>query len=180
MTGSALLNARNLLETAGILPGMRVADFGMGRSGHLVLPAAKYVGEEGVVYGVDIHPEALQMVEGRRKLELLHNLELVWGDVERPEGVRLPPRSLDVIFVVNTLWFARKHPVIAFEARRLLKPGGRAIIVDWHCDVRHPVAPPVQSRLHPRGVDAVFIRSGFRQIGDFSPSPWHWGRVYSS
>lgn len=180
MTGSALLSARHLLQAAGILPGMRVADFGMGRSGHLVLPAARLVGEAGTVYGVDIHPEALHMVEGRRKLELLHNLELVWGDIERPEGVRIPPRSLDAVFVVNTLWFARKHPMIAFEVRRLLKSGGRVIIVDWHHDSRHPVAPPAQFRVHPRSIDAAFLHSGFQKFGEFAPSRWHWGRVYSS
>lgn len=180
MTGSALLNPRALLRVAGILPGMRVADFGMGRTGHLVLPAAKLVGEEGMVYGVDIHPEALNMVEGRRKLELLHNLELVWGNFERPEGVGIAPRSLDAVFVVNTLWFARHHPLVAFESRRLLKSGGRVIVVDWHADTSHPVAPPVQFRLHPRAIDTAFVRGGLKKYGEFNPSAWHWGRVYSS
>ncbi|MDQ5952232.1 MAG: hypothetical protein QG626_359, partial [Patescibacteria group bacterium] len=120
MSGSALLDAERILATAGITPGMTVADFGVGRTGHLIFPAARIVGESGKVYGVDLLADALHMLEGRRRQYLVHNLELVHGDIEAG-GLDIPARSLDRIFLVHTLPVARRHKEVAQEVRRLLK-----------------------------------------------------------
>lgn len=160
--------------------GDRVADFGVGRTAHLAFPAARLVGEDGVVYAVDIHPDALAMIDGHRKLHAQNNLETVWGDIERVGGVAIPSSTLDVIFLVNTLWQARNHVGIANEALRLLRPGGRIVVVDWHAAVRHPVAPPVHLRVPERSVDAAFALPAWRNVADLVPSPWHFGRVYAS
>lgn len=180
MAGSALLNARALLESVGIRRGDRVADFGAGRTAHLVFPAARLVGEDGAVYAVDIHPDALAMIDGHRKLHAQNNLETVWGDIERVGGVAIPSSTLDVIFLVNTLWQARNHVGIALEARRLLRPGGRVVVVDWHPLARHPVAPPMHLRVPEHAVDAAFVGAGLQNALDLVPSPWHFGRVYAS
>lgn len=180
MAGSALLNARALLESVGVKLGNRVADFGVGRTAHLAFPAARMVGDDGIVYAVDIHPESLAMVDGYRKLHAQNNLETVWGDIERVGGVAIPARTLDVIFLVNTLWQARNHSAIAAEAYRLIRPGGRLVVVDWHANVRHPVAPSHHLRVPEHAVDAAFAGSGWRSSADLVPSPWHFGRVYSS
>ena len=177
MAGNALLDARYLLTLAEVAPGMHLADFGVGRTGHLIFPAARLVGEDGRVYGVDIAKESLKMLEGRRRQYLVHNLDLVHGDIEEG-GLDIPERSLDRIFLVHTLPVAKRHADIAREMRRLLKPDGKIVVVDWRPDTQHPVAPQPQFRLHPNQVDLALARAGCEVCEEFSPSGAHWGRVY--
>jgi ubiquinone/menaquinone biosynthesis C-methylase UbiE len=177
MGGSALLHPENILLAADVRPGMHVADFGVGRTGHLIFPAAQLVGEQGRVYGVDLLQDALRMLEGRRRQYLVHNLDLVHGDIEQG-GLPIPERSLDRIFLVHTLPVARRHEGVIAEMRRLLKAEGRIVVVDWRPDTRHPVAPHDDFRLHPNVVDVAFARQGCQACHRFVPSPSHWGRVY--
>ncbi len=177
MAGSALLNSAAILSAAQVRPGMHVADFGVGRSGHLVFPAAAVVGEDGLVYGVDLVQDVLGMLEGRRRQYLVHNLELVQGDIEAG-GLDIPEGSLDRIFIVHTLAVTREHPNIVAEVRRLLKDDGIAVVIDWLPNTRHPVAPAKEFRTHPNDIDLAFVRGGCEVCAHFEPSNWHWGRMY--
>lgn len=177
MAGSALLNAQQILAAAGVRPGMHVADFGVGRTGHLIFPAAQVVGEEGRVYGVDLLKDVLKMLEGRRRQYLVHNIDLVHGDIEAG-NLAIPEASLDRVFLVHTLPVVRRHADAINEMRRLLKDGGQIVVIDWHPDAMHPVAPVEDFRLHPNEVDLAFARAGCEVCGKFSPSEAHWGRMY--
>jgi len=177
MAGNALLNAKRILAATEVSSGMHVADFGVGRTGHLIFPAAEIVGEEGRVYGVDLVKDVLKMLEGRRRQYLVHNIDLIHGDIEAGD-LAIPERSLDRVFLVHTLPIARRHAEIASEIRRLLKDDGRIVVIDWHPDTEHPVAPQDQFRLHPNQVDLAFARAGCDVCGQFSPSTAHWGRIY--
>ena len=178
MSGNALLDAAKILARAQVGRGMRVADFCVGRTGHLIFPAAALVGEDGRVYGVDLVNDVLQMLEGRRRQYLVHNLDLIHGDIEAGD-LNIPAQSLDRIFLIHTLPVARRHADIAQEAKRVLKPDGQIVVVDWRPDTLHPVAPQVQFRLHPNVIDLAFAKAGCEVCDEFSPSPWHWGRKYS-
>jgi ubiquinone/menaquinone biosynthesis C-methylase UbiE len=178
MAGSALLNAKRILEDVGVKRGMRVADFGAGGSGHLVFPAAERVGEDGRVFAVDIQRSALEMLEGRRRQYLVHNLDTVWGDFERAGGVAIDPGSLDVAFLVNTLWVLKDHLEAVKEIRRLMTPDGKIVVIDWLPATRHEVAPERRVRLQPNIADVYFLSGGCEACEDLRPSPAHWGRIY--
>lgn len=180
MAGSALLNARAILDAANLRPGMRVADFGAGRTGHLVLPAARLLQEDGTVFAIDIHPEVLSTLHGHRSLHSLTNLYPLRGDIERFGGVDgIPAGSLDRIFIVNTLWTLQRLASIVAEARRLLAHDGQIIVVDWEPNSRHAVAPLPMLRVTPKAIDRAFGEGGCRQCGEFQPSRHHWGRIYA-
>jgi ubiquinone/menaquinone biosynthesis C-methylase UbiE len=179
MTTHGLLNAHAIVSIANLQPGMRVADFGAGRTGHFVIPLARVVGEDGAVYAVDIHPEALSMMQGHRSLHVLPHMHVVRGDIERFEGIRdIQPKSLDRIFLVNTLWMARRLSGVVQEARRLLRSNGQIVVVDWEPGARHPVAPPSHIRVSPHVIDQAFQQGGCVRCDAFRASVHHWGRVY--
>lgn len=179
MAGSALLDALAILEIANLRPGMRVADFGAGRTGHIVSPAARIIGEDGAVYAVDIHPEVLSALHGYRSLHSLTNLHPLRGDIERFGGIDgIASASLDRIFVINTLWSLQRLASIVAEARRLLARNGQIIVVDWEPNTRHAVAPSQTYRVAPQSIDRVFEEGGCRQCLEFQPSRHHWGRIY--
>lgn len=120
-----------VFEKARILPGMHVADFGCGRTGHMVFPVAKIIGEMGVVYAVDILKNVLEQVKKRASSSAILNIQTVWGDLERKNGVAIPKKVLDAAFVVNTLVQTADHIQVLDNILPLLKEKARIVVVDW-------------------------------------------------
>lgn len=129
--GNQLIDPPLLFEKAQLQSGMCVADFGCGRTGHLVFPAAHIVGERGIVYAVDILKDVLDAIEKRTKADGILNVHTVWSDVERIGATTIPQRSVDVVFLVNALGAMTDYRSVLGEAKRLLKQKGRLVVVDW-------------------------------------------------
>jgi ubiquinone/menaquinone biosynthesis C-methylase UbiE len=138
---------------------MHVADFGTGRTGHIVFPAAVMVGAKGVVYAVDILREALESVHKRALLEGLTHIHPVWGNVEVEQGVAIPSKSIDVVFMINALHRMENHTVPLNEAKRLLKEKSRLIIVDW-VETLPGLSPP-----NEKFIDFSALAAALRQDG---------------
>lgn len=108
------------LEEAGIRPGMTVLDFGCG-PGRYTLEAAKLVGKEGMVYGVDVQPLAIKMAERRAIKRGLTNVRTVLSDC----ATHCASRSVDVVLLYDTLHDVDNQPAVLRELQRVLKPAGR-------------------------------------------------------
>src|SRR5437588_7413148 len=70
------LQINRVMDTLGIAPGKTVADIGAG-SGWFTVRAARRVAAGGVVYAVDINPEAVNYIGERAKKEQLQNVKAV-------------------------------------------------------------------------------------------------------
>ena len=176
-TGSALLNPRAVLREAGLVSGMRYADFGCGPLGHFAIPAAVIIGEKGHAYAVDIMKKALAGVESLARLEHITNITPVWGDFERLRGTRIPEQTLDCVSFVNDSHLLTEKPDIFEEVKRVLKPGGTFFVVDWDVD-SVAFGPPIELRRTPEMIESVVFRAGFRQEKSFRAGPHHWGLVF--
>jgi len=106
-----------------LLPPVEAADLGAGEGAVAFLLARRAVR----VYAVDSSP---QMVEYGRRLAAergVRNVEYRLGDLE---SLPLEAASVDVAFFSQSLHHAQ-HPERAVkEARRILRPGGRVVILD--------------------------------------------------
>lgn len=130
-SGNQLVDPHVLFSKAGLQPHMHVADLGCGRTGHLVFPAAKIIGDRGIVYAVDILKEVLEGVGKRARLGGFHNVHTVWADIERVGAIPVPENGLDMVFLVNILFHSSHRHEILEAATRLLKEKARLVIVDW-------------------------------------------------
>ena len=133
-SGNELLDPTQVFEKAQVRPGMHVADFGCGRTGHIVFPLAQIIGEQGVVYAVDILKDVLGEVEKRIQQNGLLNVHTVWSNVEYVGKTAIPEKSLDMVLLVTLLCHSENRHGILEEAKRLLKSIGRIVIVDWTAD----------------------------------------------
>lgn len=176
-TGRRLLDAKAILSQAGLDLDMHYADFGAGSLGHFVFPASDMVGQQGKVYAVDILKSALNAISNRSQLEQVHNIETVWGDMERENGVRIPPESVHVISMVNNGSLIRKSPQVLQEVHRALRPNGYFIVVDWE-PVEQAIGPPLDSRISSERVQQTVEQAGFRYIKSFEAGPHHWGMLF--
>lgn len=130
-SGDQMVDPGLLFQKAQLQPGMHIADFGCGRTGHIVFPATRIIGEKGIVYAVDILKDVLEVVSKRAASTAIYNIHTVWSDIERVGATAILKNSLDVIFIVNTLIHSDNRHAILDEARRLLKDKARVVIVDW-------------------------------------------------
>jgi SAM-dependent methyltransferase len=74
----------HVLRLAGLAPGMRVLDVGCG-PGEVVFLAARLVGPEGTVIGVDVSPEAIELARQRAAAAGLTNVHFVTQDLADAE-----------------------------------------------------------------------------------------------
>ena len=120
--------ARDALARAvGLAPGMAVADVGAG-TGLFLAPFAAAVGPGGVVYAVEISEGFASHLRARARDEGLAQVEVVLCD-ERDS--RLPPASVDRVFVCDTYHHFTYPRTTLASLRRALRPGGRLVVVDF-------------------------------------------------
>src|SRR5215510_1597917 len=110
---------RDTLLRAGLKPGMRMLDVAIG-TGLVAREAARIVGDGGVVIGVDPSP-------GMIAASTLRGVRLVRGI---GEALPFPDRTFDFL----SLGFALRHlddlQAVFREFRRVLKPGGRVLLLE--------------------------------------------------
>lgn len=110
-------------------PGERMLEIGFG-TGHCLASLARAVGPAGRVIGVDISDGMLAVA--RKRLEqdhLIDRVNLHLGDASRMGF--LASNSMDGIFMSFTLelFDTPEIPCVLQECHRVLKPGGRLVIV---------------------------------------------------
>jgi len=171
-SGNQLVDPYVLFKKVHLQPSMHVADLGSGRIGHIVFPAAKVLGDRGVVYAVDILKDALESIRKRAQLEGFVNIHEVWADIERENSVKIPSKTVDVVFIVNVLFHFKDYMPTLKEAIRLMKDKGRIVIVDWSRELT-AMGPKLGEH-----VNFVTLKQQARELGcvvqnDFHVGPYH-------
>ena len=110
--------------------GEAIADFGCG-TGYFSIPLAQKIGEEGKVYSLDVVPEKLEAVESQAKTLGLTNLIVQRVNLENKEGSKLKAESIDWVIMKDVLFQNKEKNNMLEEAKRVLKPGGKVLLVEW-------------------------------------------------
>jgi ubiquinone/menaquinone biosynthesis C-methylase UbiE len=176
--GNELLDPRALLERVGVGTGSRVADLGCGSMAYFVLEASRLVGTRGQVYAVDVVREVLSNVQGRLQLAGATNVKTVWSDLERVGATDIPPASLDVDLIINTLFQTKDHAAVVAEAARLLRPGGTLLVVEWK-PIGTPFGPAMERRVSPGLVAELAGRAGLQPGEQFEAGPYHFALTFT-
>jgi ubiquinone/menaquinone biosynthesis C-methylase UbiE len=128
-----------VLRSLNVRKGQAVADLGAG-GGYFTYRFARLVGPAGRVYAVDISRGFLKIIRAEARKRKLANIETV---LARPDDSRLPPKSVDLVFV-RAVFHHIKRPAAYFKRiQAALKPGGRVAILDYKPGTmgRHTVRP---------------------------------------
>jgi ubiquinone/menaquinone biosynthesis C-methylase UbiE len=154
-----------LKEIAHIKKGMICVDLACG-TGTLSIPMAELSGMKGKVYAVDRSPEMLEHLRHKNPPE---NIITVQRDVD---DTGLDNEIADFCLMAFILHEVEKPESIILEAARLLKPGGRIMVVEWREDRNSP-GPSPQVR-----VKRTFLKQLFKEK-DFSDSEFvNWSENY--
>ncbi len=114
--------SKGLLAAAQLKAGERVLDVACG-TGVVTRAAADAVGPTGTVAGLDINPAML--TTARKQVKSENSID--WYEASA-ESIPLPNSSFDVVLCQMGLQFMPDTPAAIAEMRRVLAPGGRALV----------------------------------------------------
>lgn len=178
-SGTALIDPAVVFEKIALTAGMRVADLGCGRTGHFVFPASRRVGEQGIVYAVDVVKNVLESIASRARSEGFHNVQTVWSDIEQPGKTAIPTGSLDVCFLVNVLYLLKDKTAALKEATRFLKADGFLVVVEWRKNLGI-VGPTTEMMVKPETLVAAVADLSVVSVATFPLGDYHYGTIYQN
>lgn len=162
------------ISRLGVNDGMKVVDLGAG-SGFYSLELAKRVGPTGRVFSIDVQKDLLERLKSMANVQGLKNIEVVWANAEKIGGTKLHDYIADRIVCSNILFQIEKHEDFALEIKRLLKPGGKLLVVDWteaSAMSPHAVFSATQAK-------ALFEKNRFTVEQTFDAGDHHYGIVFT-
>lgn len=164
------------VEQCGIQAGMEIADFGSG-SGHYSLAAAKALISTGRIYAIDIQQELLTKLKNTATREGIYNVEVIWGDIEKINGTKLKDNTIDLVFLSNILFQVDDKEGVIKEAKRVLRAGGRALVIDW-TDSFGGLGPKPESVFRKDMAVSLFEKNGFHLDREILAGAHHYGLIY--
>jgi len=132
--------AQQVMQLAGVKPGMWVADVGAGE-GYYTVRLARVVGGKGRVLAEDILPKVTDDLTDRVQRQRLDNVAVRLGT---PDDPKLPAQTFDRIFLVHMYHEVASPYAFLWRMREGLKPDGLVVVVDANRPVNRHGMPPEQ------------------------------------
>lgn len=166
------------LSQFNIEPGMVVADLGCG-IGAYTIELATRVGSLGKVFAVDVQKTLVDTLASTCKEKKLTHVSVLWDDMDDANGIALQDSSIDRIVVANTLFQLDDIQKFATEVKRILKPKGMALIVDW-AESFGGIGPAPQHIVTQSRAQEIFEKAGLFTLKSISAGDHHYGFVVQS
>jgi predicted methyltransferase len=132
--------AEEVMQLAGVAPGMSVADVGAGE-GYYTVRLSRVVGPSGRVLAEDILPDVRDALSERVQRESLDNVAVKLG---APDNPMLPARSFDRIFLIHMYHEVQSPYAFLWHLREAVRPGGQVVVVDSNRPTNRHGMPPAQ------------------------------------
>lgn len=169
-----------VLDTLGIASDMTVVDLCCG-DGYFTAPLAEQV--NGKVYALDIDPGMLD----RARSEVARRWASVaeWICADARDIAERVPHEIDYVLMANTFHGVPDKTALAQAVARVLKPGGRFAIINWHPLPREqttvldkPRGPKTEMRMLPEQVREIVEPKGFQLAELVELPPYHYGAIF--
>ena len=167
---------KNIVRQFELEPGMRVADLGSG-SGYFTVEMAKAVEDGGIVTAVDILDAALETVRGRVLDAGMKNVQLVRANLEVIGSTFLADDSQDFVLLANVLFQNDQKLEILREAKRILRPARKLVVIDWEKRVGG-LGPPDEYRIPRESVLGLTSQEGLTFEKDINADAYHFGMMF--
>ena len=113
-------NPYRSLKTAGLKQGQKVLEVGCG-PGFFTIPAAKIIGEQGLIYAIDVNQRSIKRVEEKKRKLNVDNIKTILGNAA---DSGLQDGSIDLAFIFGLRFVAGGLSNLISEMYRILKVGG--------------------------------------------------------
>lgn len=171
----AFTNPEDNIKALGIYEGMVIADLGAG-TGAYTLPLAEKVGETGRVYAVEVQKDLLTNIKNEATTRGLKNIELLWGDIERMGGTKIKDGTCDAVVISNVLFLTEDKPGLLRETSRILKIGGKLLLIDWS-DSFNNLGPSPAMVVTKDSARTLLEAEGFVLKNELPADAYHYGFI---
>ncbi|MFC1630236.1 class I SAM-dependent methyltransferase [Patescibacteria group bacterium] len=163
------INPEEILNQLKLKEDMIAADFGSG-SGGWAIPLAKIL-KEGKVYAIDVLEEALSALKGKTEISKTFNIIPIRSNIEEDKGSKIQSNHADLVLLTNLLFEVEDKTLVFFEANRVLKKGGKILVVDWK--EASPIGPK-EGRISAKDVVELAQDLDLKQIKEFKAGNYHY------
>ena len=161
------LNPDLIWEKAGLKNPSVLIDIGAG-TGFFALLFSKKM-KKGKVYACDISDEMLSWMAEYLPPESKGRVIPVKME---ESSVSLPDEMADLVYMIDLHHELEQPHRILGEAFRLLRRGGKLLIIDWKKE-QTPEGPPIEIRVTEETIESQMLKAGFRDIMKYSVLPYH-------
>lgn len=162
------------LKAFGLRDDMVVADLGAG-SGFYSLAAAQMV-PRGKVYAIEIIKDFIASVKSKAQEAHLGNLECLWGNIEKLGGTQIKDGAVDAAIASNVLFQVENKEKFADEAKRILKPDGKILLIDWSDDISS-IGSSLDKTISEKQAKELFEKKGFVLDKEIDAGNHHYGMI---
>ena len=163
-----------VIAAMGIKEGEAIADIGAG-SGYFSFRFAPYVGKTGRVYAVDINADMILYMNRHIRDKKIENVVTVLSAAEDP---LLADNSIDRFFICNTWHHVSQQPQYIQLMKKMLRPGGQIIIVDYFKKPL-PVGPPPEMKMARNDVVKQMEQGGLKLTKEHTFLPYQYFLVFT-
>jgi len=169
-------DSKKIVSNFGLQEGQTVADLGVGY-GHYIYDVAREVGQSGKVFAVDVQKQMIERLRKEVDEKGVKNVEVIWGDIEVVGGTKLKKDAVDVVIVSNVLFQVDSKPGFVHECSRILKVGGRLILIDWH-ESFGGLGPQTNAVVSEDTARRVFETGPFEYVRNIDAGEHHYGIIF--
>ncbi len=167
------LNVENVLQNLDLKEDMLAAEFGCGSAAFAISLAQKL--KKGKVYALDIQQEKLDALKGKLSFNNISNVSTILCDLEAEKGSTLRDNFLDIVLIPNVLFQSENKAAIMNESKRVLKPGGQVLVIDW---LKKNLFSS-QEIVSPEEVKKIAESLGFIFKKEFGAGDYHYGLLFT-
>jgi ubiquinone/menaquinone biosynthesis C-methylase UbiE len=154
--------------------GETVADIGAG-SGYFTFRLASSVGDKGRIYAVDTSPDMILHMNQRIRDMKVKNIVTV---LSSPDDPLLLDGSIDRFFICDTWHHIQNQAQYLALMKKMLKPGGQVIMIDFH-KRELPIGAPMEMKIAREDLVRQMESNGFKLAKEHTFLPYQYFLIFT-
>ena len=158
-----LIDANILTDALPVKPGSAVLDLACGTGAYSLL-LSEMVGENGLVYAVDLWEKGLLTLEDQIEANGIKNIMPLLADATKK--IEIDDDSVDLCLMATVLHDfeeAGQAGAVLKQVQTLLKPNGRLAVIEFK-KIDGPPGPPISIRLSDDEADTLVSGYGLKKL----------------
>ncbi len=119
----------------------------------------------------------LQKLQKEAHARGLTNIEIIWADLDKTNGTKLRPDSMDAVIASNVFFQFEQKEIACQEIKRILKVGGRVLVIDW-LNSFGGLGPESGAVFTEDKARELFIKNGFKEDRVINAGANHYGIIF--
>lgn len=166
--------AKNL-KAFGLRDNDIVADLGAGTGFYSI--AAGIMVPQGKVYAIEVQKDFLTTIKNKAQDAHLSNVEIIWGNVEKIGGTKIGDNIVNAVIASNILFQVEDKDKFIEEIKRILKPDGRVLLIDWS-DGHSSIGLNLATMIPKDKARRMFEQKDFAWQMDIDAGAHHYGMIF--